>query len=112
MQQENNSEVSKEVDNRANEADIPVIQSRTIRSATSNEGPQEPENRPNEANIPVKLPRAMRSATSNGGNPFRDRNADKLDESATVNKEAAGVLASRSPARKNITSDEKENVGL
>ena len=111
MQPENNNEAPKEADNRANEADIPVIPSRTIRSAISNEAPQEPENRLNEGNIPVKLPRAMRSATSNVGNPFRDRNADKPDE-VTVNKEAAGVLASRSPARKNITSDEKENVGL
>lgn len=109
MQPESNGEVPKEPDNRANEADIPMIPSTTVRPAMSNEAPpQEPEYRPNEANIPVKLPRAMRSATSNGANPFRDRNADKKEE-VSVNKESAGV---RSPARKNITSDEKENVGL
>lgn len=108
--QPENSEIPKESDNKANWAEIPVIPPRTMRSATSNEAPQEPDNRPNEANIPVKLPRAMRSATSNGGNPFRDRNADKPDE-LSVDKDA-GFIASRSPARNNRTSDEKENYGL
>lgn len=63
-----------------------------------------------EADIPMKLPRAMRSAASNGGNPFRERNSDKADQSG-VNKEG-GVPAPRSPLRQNKTSDEKENCGL
>ncbi|KAL6179342.1 hypothetical protein ACLB2K_050858 [Fragaria x ananassa] len=74
------------------------------------EAPQRPENGASEAPIPMKLPRAMRSAASNGGNPFRERNSDKADQS-DVNKEA-GVPAPRIPLPQNKTSDEKENCGL
>ncbi|PON91611.1 Kinesin-like protein [Trema orientale] len=75
--------------------------------------PQKLDNSVNEADIPVKLPRAMRSATTtNGGNPFRERNAEKTEESS-VNKEAAGPLAPpRSPVQQSRTLDEKENFGL
>lgn len=75
--------------------------------------PQKLESNANEAEIPVKLPRAMRSATTtSGGNPFRERNAEKSDESS-VNKEAAGAMAPpRSPIQQNRTLDEKENFGL
>ncbi|XP_050379014.1 kinesin-like protein KIN-4C [Argentina anserina] len=74
------------------------------------EAPQRPDKGAPEAPIPMKLPRAMRSAASNGGNPFRERNSDKSDQSG-VNKDA-GVAAPRSPLRQNKTSDEKENCGL
>ncbi|KAH7524747.1 hypothetical protein FEM48_Zijuj06G0152200 [Ziziphus jujuba var. spinosa] len=109
LQLENN-EIPKEPDNRANDAEIPVIPLRTTRSVTPNQAAQEPDSIVNEAHIPVKLPRAMRSATSNGGNPFRDRNAEKPDE-LSVDKDA-GFIASRSPAQNKRTSDEKENFGL
>lgn len=74
------------------------------------EAPQRPDNRGHEASIPMKLPRAMRSAASNGSNPFRERNADKADQSG-VNKEG-GIPTPRSPLWQNRTSDEKENCGL
>ncbi|ONI35368.1 hypothetical protein PRUPE_1G532000 [Prunus persica] len=74
------------------------------------EAPQRPDNRGHETSIPMKLPRAMRSAASNGSNPFRERNADKPDQSG-VNKEG-GIPTPRSPLRQNRTSDEKENRGL
>ncbi|KAK9930271.1 hypothetical protein M0R45_027313 [Rubus argutus] len=74
------------------------------------EAPQRPHKGAPEADIPMKLPRAMRSAASNGGNPFRERNSEKADQSG-VNKEG-GVPAPRSPLRQNKTSDEKENCGL
>ncbi|XP_050159290.1 kinesin-like protein KIN-4C isoform X2 [Malus sylvestris] len=72
------------------------------------EAPRRPDNKGQEASIPMKLPRAMRSAAaSNSGNPFRDRNADKPQQS-DANKEA-GIPAPRSPLRQKRTKDEKEN---
>lgn len=70
------------------------------------EGPKKAENNAAvEIDIPLKLPRAMRSAASNG-NPFRIRNSDQPEDSASNNKEP--VVAPVRPAR---ASDEKENYG-
>lgn len=62
-----------------------------------------------EPEIPVRLPRAMRAAATSGVNVFRERNADKPDESS-VNKESA-IHAPRSPVQRNKTLEEKENFG-
>lgn len=75
------------------------------------EPPQKPENSSaTEPEIPVRLPRAMRSAATTGG-IFRERNADKPEESG-VNKESAIHAPPRSPIQRNKTSEEKENFGL
>ncbi|CAK7347261.1 unnamed protein product [Dovyalis caffra] len=96
-------------DKGASEADIPLKLPRAMRSAAPN-SVSETDNSAIEAEIPLKLPRAMRSAAApNGGILLRERNADQAEES--VNKEVAGVLPTRSPARPKRKSDEKENCG-
>ncbi|KAM1427671.1 hypothetical protein ACFX1T_019751 [Malus domestica] len=73
------------------------------------EAPRRPDNKGHEASIPMKLPRAMRSvAASNVGNPFRERNAEKPEQSG-ANKEAGIPAAPTSPLRQKRTTDEKEN---
>ena len=63
----------------------------------------------------MRLPRAMRSAATNGGNPFRERNAERPGASAGVNKDSGATIAlqpPRSPVQRNRTAEEKENFGL